>query len=289
MSSALATILFGLAASLCWGSGDFCGGLASRRMNATVIVISAYSVGFFLLVGLALVWREAFPSLIDVCWGTFAGLTGGLGLIVFYSALTVGRMGIIAPTSAVLTAGLPVIFSIFTQGLPGLWQIGGFVLALAAIVLVSRPERSKEGRPKGIGQALIAGCCFGLFFILISRVSHASTFWPLAVARLSSVISLLILAIFRKEKGVTEGSKTKIALWRSLLPLMLGAGTLDALGNAFFVLAAHTGRLDVASVLSSLYPAATVLLAVPLLRERINLMQGLGILLALIAIPLISL
>jgi len=289
MSSALATILFGLMASLCWGSGDFCGGLASRRLNATTVVIAAYTVGFCLLIGLALVWREALPAPIDVFWGVLAGLVGGLGLIMFYSALAVGRMGIVAPISAVLTAGLPVLFSIFTQGAPGLWQIAGFVLALAAIVLVSRPERSKEGRPKGIGQALLSGCCFGLFFILISRINHTSTFWPLAVARLSSVIFLLLLALVRKEPGNREGSKVLKALWRSTLPLILGSGTLDALGNAFFVLAAHSGRLDVASVLSSLYPAATVILAALLLRERVNRIQGLGIFLALIAIPLISL
>lgn len=288
MSSVVATVLFGLAASLTWGSGDFCGGLASRRLNATIVVISAYAMGFFLLVGLALVWREALPSSLDIGWGALAGLAGGLGLILFYSALAVGRMGIIAPTSATLTAGLPVLFSIFIQGAPGLLQIGGFVAALLAIVLISSPEREK-GRPRGIGLALLSGSCFGLFFILISRVSPHSTFWPLAVARFSSVISLLILSLFRRKKIVEEFSKEGRIPWRPVLPLILGSGILDSLGNAFFVLSAHSGRLDVASVLSSLYPAATVLLAALLLRERVNALQKLGILLALIAIPLISL
>lgn len=278
MSSTVATILFGLAASLCWGSGDFCGGMATRRTTASVVVISAYTIGFFALVILALAWREALPGPLDMLWGALAGLVGGMGLIMFYSALSVGRMGIIAPTSAVLTAGLPVLFSSLTQGAPSFLQIGGFGLALLAIVLVSRPERT-HGRPKGIGLALLAGCCFGCFFIFISRVSHNSTFWPLAVARLTSVISLLILALFRRQPVKPDFSAT---------PLILLAGTLDAIGNAFFVLAAHSGRLDVAAVLSSLYPAATVLLAALLLRERVNRLQGLGILLALVAIPLIS-
>lgn len=280
MSSAVAIIVFGLAASLCWGSGDFCGGLASRRMNASIVVICAYAVGFVLLTGLALIWHEVFPSPLDIFWGAIAGVVGGLGLILFYSALSVGRMGIVAPISAVLTAGLPVLFSIFTQGAPSLLQVGGFVAALLAIVLISRPERTRE-RPKGIVLALISGCCFGCFFILISRVSHHSTFWPLAVARLSSVISLLILAMFRKQPD-----KAKPTF--SIIPLILLSGSLDALGNAFFVLSAHSGRLDVASVLSSLYPAATVLLAALLLRERMNRLQGLGVFLALIAIPMIS-
>ncbi len=278
MSRVFATVIFGLAASLCWGSGDFNGGLASRRSNSSSVVIAAYAVGFVLLVGLALLWREPFPSLLDIFWGGLAGLAGGIGLISFYSALSIGRMGIAAPVSAVLTASLPVLFSALTQGLPSLLQLGGFVLALLAIALISRPERTK-GRPEGIGLALLAGCGFGCFFILISRVSPSATFWPLAMARFTSVFFLLIVVRIRQQPVLPK---------MTVAPLVLLAGVLDAMGNAFFVLAAHTGRLDIAAVLSSLYPAATVLLAAILLRERVTRVQAVGILLALIAIPLIS-
>src|SRR5207244_7710761 len=116
----------------------------------------------------------------------------------FYSALSIGRMGIAAPISAVLTASLPVLFSALTEGLPSLLQLGGFVLALLAIGVISRPERSR-GRPEGIGLALLAGCGFGCFFILISRVNHAETFWPLAVARFTSVLFLLIVVRIRQQ------------------------------------------------------------------------------------------
>jgi drug/metabolite transporter (DMT)-like permease len=187
-------------------------------------------------------------------------------------------MGIIAPVSATLTAGIPVIFSAYTQGLPGSLQLGGFVLALLAIVLVSRPERAK-GRPKGIGLALLAGCGFGCFFVFISRASPSATFWPLAIARLTSVLVILLVIGIRRQKMLP---KKGVAL------LVILAGVLDALGNAFFVLATHVGRLDVAAILSSLYPAATVLLAALVLRERMTRIQTIGILLALIAIPLIS-
>lgn len=278
MSRVFATVIFGLAASLCWGSGDFNGGLASRRSNSSSVVIAAYAVGFVLLVGLALLWREPFPSLLDMLWGGLAGLAGGVGLISFYSALSIGRMGIAAPVSAVLTASLPVLFSALTQGLPSLIQLGGFVLALLAIALISRPERAK-GRPEGIGLALLAGCGFGCFFILISRVSPSATFWPLAMARFTSVLFLLIVVRIRQQPVLPK---------MTVAPLVLLAGVLDAIGNAFFVLAAHTGRLDIAAVLSSLYPAATMLLAAILLRERVTRVQGVGILLALIAVPLIS-
>src|SRR5579885_671317 len=278
MDNAFATIAFGLLASLCCGSGDFNGGLASRRATASSVVIAAYAVGCVLLVVLAFIWREPLPLAVDILWGGLAGVAGAIGLIAFYSALSVGRMGIAAPISAVLTASLPVLFSVFTQGLPGPLQLCGFVLALLAIALISRPERSK-GRPEGLGLALLAGCGFGCFFILISRVSAGSTFWPLAVARLSSVLLLVIMTGVRQQPLLPK---------LDVAPLVLLAGILDAIGNAFFVLAAHTGRLDVAAILSSFYPAATVLLALLILRERLTRVQAIGIALALVAVPLIS-
>jgi drug/metabolite transporter (DMT)-like permease len=278
MTHALATVVFGLAASLFWGSGDFSGGLASRRDNASSVVFAAYAVGAILLIALALIWREPFPSPLSLLWGGLAGIMGTIGLVAFYRALAIGRMGIIAPVSAILTAGLPVLFSAFTQGLPSLLQVGGFVLALIAIGLISRPERA-QGRPVGIGLALLAGCAFGCFFILISRVSATSTFWPLAAARLVSMLFLLIVGRFQLRKMLPK---------RTVAPLVVLTGAFDAIGNAFFVLATHIGRLDVAAVLSSLYPAATVLLAAIVVRERVTRIQSLGILCALVAIPLIS-
>ena len=278
MSHTFATVVFGLAASLFWGSGDFNGGLASRRSNASSVVIAAYAIGCVLLIALALLWTEPFPSPIDILWGALAGLAGATGLIAFYSALSIGRMGIAAPVSAILTASLPVLFSLFTAGLPTWLQLGGFILALIAIGLISRPERAK-GRPEGLGLAMLAGCGFGCFFILISRVTPTSTFWPLAVARLTAVLFLLVVVLLRREPTLP---KMKVA------PFVILAGVLDAIGNAFFVLATHNGRLDIAAVLSSLYPAATVLLAAIVLRERVTRIQGIGILIALIAVPLIS-
>ena len=236
MDHLFATVAFGLAASLCWGSGDFSGGLASRRANVTTVVVAAYTVGFFLLVGLA------------------------------------------APVSAMLTATLPVAFSAFITGLPSPLQLGGFALALLAIGLISRPDGT-EGSLRGIGLALIAGLGFGCFFILISRVSPGATFWPLATARLTSVALLLIVIPLRRQP---------ILPGRNVAPLVVATGVLDAVGNAFFVAAAHSGRRDVAAILSSLYPAATVILAAIFLRERVQRIQGVGIVLALLAIPLIS-
>lgn len=278
MNNALLTVIFGLAASLSWGSGDFSGGLASRRSNPASVIIVAYAAGFVLLIALALVSREQPPSWIDLMWGGLAGLVGAVGLLAFYQALASGRMGIAAPVSAVMTAALPVFFNMLLQGPPNWFQGAGFLIALLAIALISQSQGTL-GRPEGLGLALLAGCGFGCFFILISRISHASVFWPLATARLTSVLLLIIVVRVRGQQMLPK---------RTLLPLVLTAGVLDALGNAFFVLAAHAGRLDVAAVLSSLYPAATVILATILLRERMTRIQGIGILLALVAVPLIS-
>lgn len=278
MNPIIATVVFGLAASLSWGSGDFSGGLASRRAKTVSVVVADYTVGFALMVILALVTREPFPQPLDILWGALAGIVGVLGLLVFYTALASGKMGIVAPVSAVLTAALPALFSAFTVGLPAPLQLVGFALALVAIGLIAR-EHGGKGSTQGIGLALLAGVGFGVFFILISRVSPGSTFWPIAVARLTSVGLLAIITVLRRQP---------IQPFKGVALLVTVAGILDAVGNSFFVLAAHSGRLDVAAVLSSLYPAATVMLAALVLHERVQRVQAVGILFALVAIPLIS-
>src|SRR6266851_2288052 len=177
------TVLFGLSASLSWGTGDFSGGLASRRAHVFSVVLAAYAVGTVLLLILALAWAEPLPSWRDALWGATAGLAGTLGLTAFYRSLAIGRMGINAPITAVLAASLPIIFTAFTQGLPRPLQLAGFVLALLSVALVSRPERA-SARPEGLGLALLGGLGFGSFFILIGQVSAHAIFWPLMAARL---------------------------------------------------------------------------------------------------------
>jgi drug/metabolite transporter (DMT)-like permease len=244
MNHLFATVIFGLTASLCWGSGDFSGGLASRRAYTGSVVLTDYAVGLVLLVTLALIGKEPFPDPADLLWGGLAGVAGVLGLLSFYAALSRAKMGIAAPVSALLTVALPVLFSAFTVGLPTLLQLGGFVLAGLSIALISRPQRAK-GSLQGIGLASMAGCGFGCFFILISRVNPATTFWPLVVARFTSICVLLVLMRLQR-KPLLPGM--------TVAPLVVLAGVLDAIGSALFVLAAHSGRLDVAAILSSLYP-----------------------------------
>ena len=278
MNQNLNTVAFGLAASLSWGAGDFSGGLATRRVNVFSVVLAAHAIGLVLLVALALVWSEPLPSALDIVWGGAAGLAGAVGLAAFYRALAVGRMGITAPITAVLAAAIPVIFSAFFEGLPGLLQLAGFVLALIAVGLISRPQGGM-GRPEGLGLALLAGLGFGGFLILIGQVRPGAIFWPLVAARFASFLFMLAIVLIGRQEVLPK---------KAVFPLVLLAGTLDVAGNTFFVLAAHTGRLDVSAILSSLYPAVTVVLASIILRERVTRWQAIGILVALVAIPLIS-
>ena len=275
----LSTVAFALAASISWGAGDFSGGLATRRAQVLSVVIGAYVVGLIMLIALALIWSEPFPSTLDLIWGSVAGLAGAVGLVAFYQALAVGRMGVVAPIAAMLSAAVPVLFGALIEGLPAPIQLIGFVLAFIAVGLISGLGVVK-GRPEGLGLALLAGLGFGSFFILISRVSHGAVFWPLAAARLSSLLFLFAVVLIRRQKVLPE---------KSVWPVVFLAGVLDVAGNVFFVLATHTGRLDVAAILSSLYPAVTVLLATIILRERVTRLQTIGIFFALVAIPLISL
>jgi drug/metabolite transporter (DMT)-like permease len=279
MFHGLDTVGFALAASLSWGAGDFSGGVATRRAKVLSVVIAAHAIGLMMLIALALIWSEPFPTTLDIIWGSVAGLAGAVGVVAFYQSLSVGRMGIVAPITAMLSAAVPVIFGVFFEGLPGPLQLIGFVLALIAVGLISGLGVVK-GRPKGLGLAFLAGLGFGSFFILISRVSHGEIFWPLAAARLASFLFLLAVILVRRQEIIPK---------KSVLPLVFLAGALDVAGNVFFVLATHAGRLDVAAILSSLYPAVTVLLASIILKERVTRIQTIGIFIALVAIPLISL
>jgi drug/metabolite transporter (DMT)-like permease len=276
----LAVVGLGLASAAAWGAGDFCGGLASRAASVFGVVVGAQVIGALALAAVAVARAEPWPAPADAVWSVGAGLGGAVGLVALYRALALGRMGLAAPITAVVGAAVPVLAGAFLEGLPRGWQLGGIALALAGVVLVSRPDGA-AGRPEGLGLALLSGLGFGAFFVLIDRVGGGAVFWPLACARAASVA--LVLAVGLSARGRLTPGRGR----RALLLLML-AGVLDAGGNAFFLLATQSGRLDVAAVLASLYPAATVLLARLVLDERLTPRQRVGVSCALGAIPLIG-
>jgi drug/metabolite transporter (DMT)-like permease len=274
----LAAVAFGLASALSWGAGDFSGGLATKRASVFGVLAISHTAGLLLLIVLALVWAEPLPSATSLSWGIAAGLAGALGLASLYRALAVGQMGMVAPLSAVLTAALPALFGVLTEGIPSAPKLVGFGLALLGIWLIAGTG-AVVGARDGLGLALLAGCAFGIFFILIHRAGASAIFWPLVAARIGSLGLVLPLAL-RKRQLLPSDLR--------LLVVVLLTGALDVAGNAFFVLAGQAGRLDVAAILASLYPASTVFLAALLLRERVKGMQVVGIVAALAAIALIA-
>lgn len=279
------SIAFGLLSAISWGAGDFSGGLATRRAGAShvgvySVVIGSQLVGVVLIIGLALAFRELLPPGADLAWGAAAGAFGSVGLLALYRGLASGRMGLVAPLSAVLAAALPVVIAAFTQGLPTALQFSGFGFALAGVWLLSKPEGSLSFKLNELTLPLVAGLGFGLFFVLMDRANDRAVFWPIVAARAASLGLLGGVALLNRQPALPE---------RRIWALTALAGVLDAGGNAFFTLAAQMGRLDVAAVLSSLYPASTVALAALVLRERLGAGQWLGVGAALLAIVLIAL
>jgi drug/metabolite transporter (DMT)-like permease len=270
---------FGLLSALIWGAGDFCGGLATRRARPFSVVLVAEVSGAILLLLAALAWRQPLPGPVDLGWSAAAGVSGAIGLLGLYTALSSGHMGIVAPISAVIAAIVPIIASALLEGLPDSTQVAGFAIALAAVWLLSSGgEQSTSARELHL--ALLAGLGFGFYFVLIDRADPRSGFWNLTFAR--SFASVLLLALMLTIRHPLLPA-------RAVLPLNVLNGTLDAGGNLFFVLAAQAGRLDVASVLASLYPGTTVMLAWLVLGERLSRPQAVGVAAALLAIILIVL
>ena len=272
-------IVFGLASALAWGAGDFSGGMATRRGNVYSVVLISQLIGGIFLVLLALLFKETIPPAGDWFFGALAGVAGMIGLLGLYSGLAHGRMGLVAPLTAVLAAAIPILFSIFIEGLPPTVQIAGFALALLAVWLLSGAGGSGNIQSVEIGYSLLAGTGFALFFILIDQANETAVFWPLTSARTASVVCLTLYIIMRKAWERPS---------RSQMPLIILAGLLDALGNTFFTFAARFGRLDLAAILASLYPATTVSLSQIILHERLNRPQWIGVALALLAVVLIT-
>lgn len=277
----MVALFYGLATAASWGAADFSGGFATKRINVYRVVIVSQFVGGLGLVGIAFLFSEPFPAVRDLVYGGLAGIAGGLGLVGLYQALAVGRMGIVAPLVAVVTTVLPVMVGILGEGLPAGQQLLGFGLALLGIWFISfSSEDQAKIRLRELSLPVLAGSGFGLFLVSIDRVSEGAILWPLVAAKVTSISLLVGVVIMMPRPKERMGFK--------YLPVMALAGIFDNGGNAFFVLATQTGRLDIATILASLYPAVTVCLAWFILQERLTLRQWGGGFAALLAILLIS-
>jgi len=295
-------VLLALVAAVVYGSADFGGGLASRRAPAVQVALVGQVVSMLVLVPAIVFGADLEPA--SVAWGMGAGFFGGLAILAFYRALAGGTMSVVAPVSAVTAVGLPVLFALLTGERPGTMQAVGIVAALVAIVLVSQ-ERPDAPAPVGEGPtphlmhvdevgegdtahlpfrtalllALVAGCLFAPLYIFFDQAEAGAVPWALVGARLASIPTLLVIAL---------ATRVPLRPERPVLPLIAVSGFFDMLANVFIVLAFEYGSLTVVAVISSLYPAMTVILARVLLGEHLERAQQVGMATALAAIVLIS-
>jgi drug/metabolite transporter (DMT)-like permease len=277
----LLSVFYGILSAATWGAADFLGGLGSKRTSPYRILFLAEIAGFIPFVVLAILLREPVPSAADLLLGAGSSLLGLTGLLLLYRALATGQMTIAAPVSALFAALIPVIFGFVALGTPSPATLAGFGLAFAAVWLISQTELSNWHLSlRDLSLPLLSGLFFGTYFLVIHRATLHAFFWPLAAARFAGVVAFGLYAFIARQPALPP---------REVWGLCVVNGVLDIGGNAFYVLAAQTGRIDVAAVLGALYPASTVLLAWIFLQERITWLQGLGVLLAFGAIVLFTL
>lgn len=279
MPTELAAALLGLASGAFWGTGDFFGGVASRRFSHYAVVFFGQSIGTVALLAFTLLTGAPLPPVNDLVMGAAAGLFGAFGLLMFYRSMMVTKMSVAAPVTAVLTAIIPVVAAIALEGVPQPMQFIGMAVALLAIFLISREDNTRI-RLADLRLPMLAGLGFGFYLMLIARATTVSPLWPIIFGRFASVT---VVGLIAWRMGVIRRPDI------SVLRLIAASGLFDTAGNTLYAFAAQVGRDDIAAILSSLYPAATVGLAWLLLKERLHPVQWGGVALAFVAIVLITL
>jgi drug/metabolite transporter (DMT)-like permease len=279
----LLAILFGLTSAAAWGAADFTGGLASRRTGAYRAVFYGEALGLAVILVVAFFVAQPIPDLPVWLLSMAAGALGTSGLLLLYHSMTKGLMSIATPVSALLAALLPVVIGSILEDPPGFLVILGFVFALAAVWLISQSQdgaRDLLAHLADLRLPLLAGIGFGLYFVLMHSATRHATYWPMVASRTGGILILILYMTLSRQSWTPS---------QSAYSMIVLNGLLDIGGNLFFVLAGQAGRLDIASVLSSLYPGSTVLLAWIFLRERLSRTQWVGILAAFVAIVLFTL
>jgi len=304
-------ILLALCAAAFWGVGDFSGGMsvqsAQNPSNAGLrTVLFSHLASISLLVALPLLLHQPFPTHAALAWGLAAGVIAALSLAAFYTALARGAMGASAAVSGLLAAAIPAAVSLALEGSPGPLRIAGFLLAAAAIWLIAAGPAQREAI-QTIFLATFAGIGFGLYFVFLKLAATTTTpLWTLATSRTASIATATAILFFvtldsRKSKKLVilraakdpcissfNSAIAPVPVSRRMLLWVLSTALFDTSGNLLFVAATRAGRLDIASVLASLYPASTILLASAVLHERPTTRQIAGMAIALAAVVLIT-
>ncbi|BAJ49983.1 conserved hypothetical protein [Candidatus Caldarchaeum subterraneum] len=268
---------YGVASAVSWGAGNFYGGYASKKASVLMVVAVSQSLGLVLLLSLGILSGEKPPTTSDIYWSAAAGFFSGLGITLYYAALSRGSMGLAAPVTGVLTAAVPAVAGTFLEGVPSPLQAIGFLLAFLSIFLVTGNKADRLDVKRQLVPAAAAGLGFGLFLVTIGQVSPGHYYYPLVVSRLVTVSMVLAASL---AKGHTSLSNSRLTT--------AAAGIFDTGGSFFYLLARQQGRLDEAGVLSSLYPVSTVLLAKTILGEKLGKQRTAGIICAAAATTLIQ-
>jgi drug/metabolite transporter (DMT)-like permease len=273
---------YSVGAFFLWGAADFAGGWGSRRANAFVLTAFSHICAFVLMLAVALGQHGAFPDRASILWAFAAGAVGGFSLAIFYRALATGQMGLTAPIGALLGAAIPTLVDVALEGAPSRWSIGGFGVAIFAIWLITRPEPQGEndesGHPKGVAMAALAGVGFAGFYLCVHQAS-GSPAWIAVASRVGSFVTTAVAVL---------ATRAPLSIDRPAAAMGMVAGCLDVIASALFIYASQHGRLDEAVVITSLYPAVTVLLARLVLKEHFSRWKFIGLLAAMAAVPMIA-
>lgn len=275
-------VFLALCSALVYGVGDWFGGRASRHQASVVVAATGQIVSFVLVLGAAVVMGTPAPDAATWGWMVFGGVVGALGIAGLYHGFAHGDVTVVAPTSAVVGAAVPVAVAFAIGERPSALGLVGIAIAIAAVALVSGALGTHQHAtpPRIVVLAVAVGACFGLLFVALERADPDSGLWPLVIARIASVPMLLGIALVTGMRPQPH---------RASMGIAVVAGVFDMAANVFYLAAARTGLLSVVAVVASLYPASTVVLAFAVDKERVTRSQAFGMVLAACALVLVTL
>lgn len=274
-------IILALCGASVFGVADYCGGRATRSTSAIVVTFVGQSAALVLLAAMVFVAGTPAPPASDLLWGGIAGIMGSTGLIAFYRAMGSGYMTAVAPVSAVTATAVPVLVGLATGERPGALAIAGIPVALVAIALVSDvlgPDHRRAPRLVLV-MSFGAGLAFGSIFVILGHTNHQGGLWPILAMRIASVPYMFLVV---KARGF------RIAEARPRRTLIMASGILDSVANGLYLLAVRQGLMSIVATINSFYPASTLILATRIDREKIHRSQAVGLVLAGVALVLIT-
>ena len=279
------TALLALLSAVFVGSADFLGGMTSRSANGIRVAAAVSIVGIPPALAVALIYPADRVTATDAFWASLAGIVVAVGIGCFYLGMGRGLISVVAPVAAVTGAVVPVAYGLLRGERPGPVAICGLVIAFVAVTVVSLAPSEQHPDAAGVDATVIAlavaaGILFGLFYVTLSRASDDAGLWPVAIERLAASIVLAVLVV-----AVTRGP---FGGARRLAPAVVAIAVLEIAATAPLLLALQRGPVAIASVVASLYPVTTVLLAGIVLRERLSRLQYTAVVCALVSVALVS-